>query len=132
VEAIALGSAVEDALESLMQRVPSNELRFFVTAVQIQRQSGGNLTEVLDKIGACVRERIRLEGQVQALTGEGRLTGVVLMALPIVVFVAMLVLNPGYVNVLLTDPIGDQLLKGCIVLQIVGAVVIRQMVKIED
>jgi len=130
-DAVALGMPLEEALEAMLVRVPSEDLRFFVTAVQIQKQSGGNLAEVLDKTSHCVRDRFRIEGQVQALTGEGRISGVVLLTLPIGIFVTMLAVNPGYVDLLFSDPIGCRLLQVSIGLQVIGALVIQKIVKID-
>ncbi len=81
-----LGIPMDDALNALTDRVPNLDLRFFVTAVILQRQTGGDLAEILDKIGDLIRERFQIWGQVQALTGEGRLSGIVLLALPPVLF----------------------------------------------
>jgi tight adherence protein B len=84
-----LGVSVEDSLRGMCDRVPNLDLRFFVTAVILQRQTGGDLAEILDKIGTLIRERFQIWGAVQALTGEGRLSGIVLMALPVALFVAL-------------------------------------------
>src|SRR5205823_1112634 len=89
-----LGIAIEEALKSMCDRVPNLDLRFFVTSVAIQRQTGGDLAEILDKIGYVVRERYRILGQVKALTGEGRLSGVVLIGLPFALFAFMLHIKP--------------------------------------
>jgi tight adherence protein B len=102
-----------------------------VTAVLIQRQTGGDLAEILDKIGRLIRERFTIWGQIQALTGEGRLSGVVLLSLPPVLFVVMWRLNPNYCMALFTDPMGHQMLAGAIVMQIIGALVIRKIVNIK-
>jgi tight adherence protein B len=102
-----------------------------VTAVILQRQTGGDLAEILDKIGELIRERFRIWGQVQALTGEGRLSGVVLLALPVVLFVAVYQLNPGYISILFTDPMGKKMLAIAIVMQFLGALVIRKIVNIK-
>lgn len=126
-----LGVTMEDALRSLTERVPNLDLKFFATAIILQRQTGGDLAEILDKIGKLVRERFQIWGQVQALTGEGRLSGVVLLALPPVLFVTVYRMNPDYVMPLFTDPLGKQMLIGGIISQIVGAVVIRKIVNIK-
>ena len=125
-----LGIPLEEALEEMTERVPNLDLRFFATAVIIQRQSGGDLAEILDKIGHLVRERFKIWGQVQALTGEGRLSGIVLLALPPVLFITMYRLNPGYVLMLFEDPLGKQMLAAALVLQAIGALVIRKIVNI--
>src|SRR6516162_5818355 len=99
-----LGIAIEEAMKNICERVPNLDLRFFVTSVAIQRQTGGDLAEILDKIGYVIRERYRILGQVKALTGEGRLSSVVLIALPFVLFLVMLHIQPGYVQALWTEP----------------------------
>jgi tight adherence protein B len=126
-----LGVPFEEALEHLAQRVSNMDLRFFVTAVVLQRQTGGDLAEILDKIGTLVRERFKIHGQIQALTGEGRLSGIVLLALPPVLFVTMLKLNREYVMMLFDDPMGQQMLAVGIILQVLGALVIRKIVNIK-
>ena len=126
-----LGVAMDDSLRSMCERVPNLDLRFFVTAVILQRQTGGDLSEILDKIGALVRDRFRILGQVQALTGEGRLSGVVLMALPLVLFVVVYHMNPDYVSQLFTDRAGKKMLAIAVVMQILGALVIRKIVDIK-
>jgi tight adherence protein B len=130
-EAQNLGQTLEDAIAEMTDRVPNLDLKFFGTAVVLQRQTGGDLAEILDKIGYIVRERFKIYGQVQALTGEGRLSGVVLLALPPVLAVVMLYLNPKYMMLLVTDPMGQQMLGGAIVMQVLGALVIRKIVNIK-
>jgi tight adherence protein B len=126
-----LGVSVEDSLRGMCDRVPNLDLRFFVTAVILQRQTGGDLAEILDKIGTLIRERFQIWGAVQALTGEGRLSGIVLMALPVALFVALYFLNPDYVMLLFDDPMGQKMLAGGVVLQVLGALVIRKIVTIK-
>jgi tight adherence protein B len=126
-----LGIPLDDALKAMTDRVPNLDLKFFVTSVILQRQTGGDLAEILDKIGELIRERFKIWGQVQALTGEGRLSGIVLLALPPALFMAVYRLNPEYVMVLFTDPMGKQMLAGGVVLQILGALVIRKIVNIK-
>ena len=118
------------ALEDMTERVPNLDLRFFATAVIIQRQSGGDLAEILDKIGHLVRERFKIWGQVQALTGEGRLSGIVLLALPPVLFITVYRMNPDYIQLLFTDDLGKKMLIAGIVSQLVGALVIRKIINI--
>jgi tight adherence protein B len=126
-----LGISLDEALKGLTERVPNLDLKFFCTALVLQRQTGGDLAEILDKIGNLVRERFRIWGQVQALTGEGRLSGIVLLALPPVLFATVYYLNPDYVMVLFTDPIGKKMLAGGVVMQFLGALVIRKIVNIK-
>ncbi len=126
-----LGVPLEEALEEMTFRVPNLDLRFFVTAVVLQRQTGGDLAEILDKIGYIIRERFKIWGQIQALTGEGRLSGAVLLGLPPFLFIAIWRLNPDYVMVLFTDPLGNQMLAAAAVMQFLGALVIRKIINIK-
>ncbi len=126
-----LGVPLEAALDNMTERVPNLDLRFFATAVILQRQTGGDLAEILDKIGYLVRERFKIWGQVQALTGEGRLSGIVLLALPPCLFLAVYRMNPEYVMPLFTDPLGRKMLAGGIIMQLIGALVIRKIVNIK-
>ena len=125
-----LGIPFEEALENLTERVPNLDLKFFVTAVILQRQTGGDLAEILDKIGHLVRERFKIWGQVQALTGEGRLSGIVLLALPPLLFITVYRMNPDYIQLLFTDDLGKKMLIAGIVSQLVGALVIRKIINI--
>ena len=124
------GLPLEDAMRQMTMRVPNLDLKFFATSVILQRQTGGDLAEILDKIGHLVRERFKIWGQVQALTGEGRLSGIVLLALPPALFAVVYHLNRDYVMVLFTDPMGKKLLLGAVVMQVLGALVIRKIVNI--
>ncbi|MER3416420.1 MAG: pilus assembly protein TadB [Gemmataceae bacterium] len=126
-----LGIPLEEAMKTMCERVPNLDLRFFVTAVAIQRQTGGDLAEILDKIGYVIRERYRILGQVKALTGEGRLSGIVLIALPFVLFLAVMHLNYKYVEVLWTTEAGIKMTIGALIMQILGALVIRKIVNIK-
>lgn len=126
-----LGISLEDAMRGMTERVPNLDLRFFVTSVAIQRQTGGDLAEILDKIGYVIRERYRILGQVKALTAEGRLSGVVLIALPFVLFLTMLHLKADYVAVLWTEPQGVKMSTVALLLQVAGAAVIKKIVDIK-
>jgi tight adherence protein B len=126
-----LGIPLEESLRDMAERIPNLDLKFFATAVILQRQTGGDLAEILDRISSLIRERFTIWGQVQALTGEGRLSGIILMALPVVLFLAIYRLNPDYVMTLFTDPMGQKMLAGAIVMQILGAIVIRKIVTIK-
>jgi tight adherence protein B len=126
-----LGVSLEDSLRDLTERVPNMDLKFFATAVILQRQTGGDLAEILEKIANLIRQRFQIWGQVQALTGEGRLSGVVLLALPVLLFFAMYYLNRDYVMLLFTDPLGNRMLMVGVIMQIVGALVIRKIVNIK-
>lgn len=126
-----LGIPIEESMKAMCDRVPNMDLRFFVTSVGIQRQTGGDLAEILDKIGYVVRERFRILGQVKALTGEGRLSGVVLIALPFALFGFMLNAKPDYVESLWKTELGQKMSAFAIVAQIIGALVIRKIVNIK-
>ena len=125
-----LGMPMEEALENMTHRIPNLDLKFFATAVILQRQTGGDLAEILDKIGRLIRERFKIMGQVAALTGEGRLSGIVLLALPPMLFVAVYRMNPDYLSLLFTDEMGKKMLIGGIVMQLLGAVVIQKIINI--
>lgn len=126
-----LGIPLEAALKNILNRIPNMDLKFFVTAVAIQRTAGGDMAEILDKIGHIVRERFKIMGQVQALTGEGRISGVVLMGLPIGLFFTVYYLNPPYVTLLFTKEIGQKMIAGAAVLQVLGAICIKKIVAIK-
>lgn len=126
-----LGIKIEDALKSMAERNGQMDLRFFVTAVLIQRQTGGDLAEVLDNIGGVIRQRIELFGMVSALTAEGRLSGWVLLALPVIVFVAELYLNPEYAGDLLYDETGRFMLYAAGAMQLMGMAMIKKIVNIK-
>jgi tight adherence protein B len=126
-----LGVPIEAALKNMVHRMPNLDLKFFVTAVAIQRQTGGDLAEILDKIGYVIRERFKILGTVQALTGEGRLSGAVLMGMPIVIFFAVYYLNPDYVMLLFTTELGKKMIAVGIVMQILGAVAIKKIIDIK-
>jgi tight adherence protein B len=126
-----LGIPLEDALKGMCDRVPNLDLRFFVTSVAIQRQTGGDLAEILDRIGHVIRERFKILGQVKALTAEGRLSGVVLIAMPIGLFFLMLWMKPDYIELLWTDPMGIKMSIAAVVLVLVGAYAIKKIIDIK-
>jgi tight adherence protein B len=126
-----LGLKIEDALLGMADRVDQMDVRLFVTAVLIQRQVGGDLAEVLEKIGKVIRERIQLFGMVQALTAEGRLSGWVLLILPVVVFFASMVVNPTYARTLLDTPNGRMMLGAAIAMDLMGLAMIKKIVNIK-
>ncbi len=126
-----LGIKVEDALRGMASRIGMMDVSFFVTAVCIQRQTGGDLAEVLDNISGVIRERIKLFGMVKALTAEGRLSGWVLLALPIVVFVLEMVVNPQYAEKLIDTEMGQYMLIAGAIMQILGLAMIQKIVNIK-
>ena len=126
-----LGIPIELALRNMADRIPSMDVRFFVIAVIIQRGTGGDLAEVLDKIGRLIRQRFELFGHVKALTAEGRLSGVVLLGMPPSLLAFISTVNYDYASVLFTTPIGVKLLTITAVLQVVGAWSIKKIISIK-
>ena len=118
-------------MRAMCERVPLTDLRFFVTSVAIQRQTGGDLAEILDRIGHVIRERFKILGQVKALTAEGRLSGVVLIALPIGLFLMMMYMKPDYIELLWKDELGIKMSVGAIILMILGSFAIKKIVDIK-
>ena len=125
------GLPLKDALNNLSERVPLLDVRFFVTAVLIQRETGGNLSEILDNLAHVVRERFKILRQVRVYTAHGRMTGYTLLALPAVLAVLLTMLNPDLMNLLFEEQMGRMMLTGAIVLQVIGFFWIKQVVKIE-
>lgn len=123
-----LGLDLGQAFENLNRRVPCQDQIIMTTAIIIQKRTGGNLTEVLGKISQMIRERFMLRREIKILTVQGRLSGMVLAILPIVLVVILSLINPGYLRVLITDPVGPYFIAGAIGLQIIGFFVIRRIV----
>ncbi len=125
------GLPVRDALLNLADRIPLVDVKFFVTAVMLQRETGGNLAEILDNLSYVIRERFKILRQVRVHTAQGRLTMVLLMALPPTIVVIMTLLNPGFIHPLFADPLGHALIVGGITLQTLGYFVIRRIIRIQ-
>jgi tight adherence protein B len=125
------GLPLKECLFDLADRVPLLDVRFFATAVTIQRETGGNLAEILDKLAYVVRERFKILRQVRVHTAHGRFTGYVLLGLPPVLGIALSYLSPDHMNTLFTEPMGRTMLMGAAVMQTVGYFWIRQVIKIE-
>jgi tight adherence protein B len=128
---IQLGSTLESALAKLPEQIPLVDVRFFVSAVLLQQASGGNLAEILNKLAFVVRERFRLSGEVQASSAHGRLTSVVLIALPVLLTVALLVMDPEYLTTFAHEPEGRFLLIAAVCGQVAGHTIIRRIVNIK-
>jgi tight adherence protein B len=126
-----LGVPLELALRAMAERIPLVDVRFFVTAVIIQRATGGDLAEVLDKIGRLIRQRFELAGHVKSLTAEGRLSGIVLLALSPGLLAFLSFSNYGYVSVLFNTPTGTKMLAITAGLQILGALMIKKIIAIK-
>ncbi|MFQ5890172.1 MAG: type II secretion system F family protein [Gemmatimonadota bacterium] len=125
------GLPLEDSMLALADRVALVDVRIFVTAILVQREVGGNLAEILDKISYTIRERFMIQRQVRVYTAQGRLTGYLLAGLPILVGLLIFLLNPEYMSVLFTEPVGRLMLTAAGVMQVVGFLVIRRIIDIE-
>lgn len=125
------GLPLKDALDNLTVRMPSLDVRFFATAVLIQRETGGNLSEILENLAHVVRERFKILRQVRVYTAHGRFTGYVLLALPAVLCIALSFINPEHMNLLFRERMGQMMLLGALGLQTTGYVWIKQVIKIE-
>jgi len=125
------GLPLKETLHELGNRVPLLDVSFFVTAVLIQRETGGNLAEILDNLAHVVRERFKILRQVRVHTAHGRFTGYVLLALPAALAMALAYLNPGHMDLLFKERMGQMMILGAIVMQSIGYVWIRQVIKIE-
>ncbi|WP_244788548.1 type II secretion system F family protein [Cupriavidus pauculus] len=127
---INFGTSMHDALGALAERVPLPDLRYLVIAVLIQRESGGNLAEILGNVSHIIRERMKLMGQVRVLSAEGRLSGIILSLLPFVVAGAMYVLNPEFLDPLANDPVGPWIVGYALLLMGLGLLWMRRIVRI--
>jgi tight adherence protein B len=126
-----LGLPLDMALQKLAKRIPSLDVHFFVSAVLLQKRTGGNLAEILDKLAYVIRERFKLRGRIRAISAHGKMTGAALSCIPIGVAVLMFYANPDYVRFFFLDDVGNLMLGGAVFLQLIGYAIIRQIVKIE-
>lgn len=126
-----LGLPIEIALQKLAKRVPSLDVHFFVSAVLLQKRTGGNLAEILDKLAYVIRERFKLRGRIRAVSAHGRMTATALSAIPVVVAVLMFYTNPDYVKFFFTDDTGNMMLGAAVALQLIGYAVMKKIVNIE-
>src|SRR5580704_12665594 len=126
-----LGLPIEVALQGLAKRVPSLDVHFFVSAVLLQKRTGGNLAEILDKLAYVIRERFKLRGRIRAISAHGRMTGLALSCIPCGVAVLMFYTNPDYVRFFFLDDVGNIMLGCAVALQIIGYLVMKQITKIE-
>lgn len=126
-----VGIPLEDALANLLERVPSADLDLMVTAVLIQRQVGGNLAYIFDRISETIRERVRLQGQMRAITAQGRLSGWIVGLLPPALGAVLFIVNPRYIAPLFSEPAGRAILGVALFFELLGAWVIRRLVRVE-
>lgn len=126
-----LGLPLDQALLKLARRVPSLDVHFFVSAVLLQKRTGGNLAEILEKLAYVIRERFKLRGKIRAISAHGRMTGIALTLIPVGVAVLMFFVNPDYVSFFIEDETGNLMLGAAVGLQLIGYAIIRKIVAIE-
>lgn len=126
-----LGLPFRESLLKMLDRVPSTDLQLVVTSMLVQKETGGNLIEILDRTGHVIRERIRLHGQVRVYTAQGRLTAWILGALPVFLYLMLRLVNPSYMKVMTTDAFGQKLLAVGMVQVLLGFLIIRKIVKVK-
>jgi tight adherence protein B len=130
VNEINFGVAVPEALKALARRVDCNDLKFFVMSVIIQRETGGNLAEILENIARLIRERFKLHGRIRVLSAEGKLSAIILVAIPFFLGFVLSIINPEYINTLFEDPIGIVLVIFACVMMAFGILMMKKMVAI--
>ncbi len=131
LDEINFGVSVPDALKNLAGRVDSQDLRYFIVSVIIQREAGGNLAEIMDKIGHIIRERFKLRGKIRVLSAEGRMTAIILAALPFLVIIALHFMNPNYIHTLLTEPSGKIISAVAALMMVVGILVMKKLIRVK-
>ena len=125
------GLPFREALLNLAHRSPVSDLKFLITAILIQKETGGNLVELLDKIAAVLRSRVHLQQKVRVFTAQGRITGAILVAMPFVLFVALNLVKPGYTQPLFESETGLKMVYAALALMAIGVMAIRRVIKIE-
>jgi tight adherence protein B len=126
-----LGMPLDAALLKLAHRIPLLDVHFFVSAVLLQKRTGGNLAEILDKLAYLIRERFKLRGKIRAISAHGRMTGIALTMIPVGVATLMFYVNPSYASFFFEDEIGNYMVGAAVALQVVGYLIIRKIVSIE-
>jgi len=127
----SLGLPMRDAVENLVDRVPRDDMRFLATAILLQKESGGNLVQILDKTSHVIRERARLRGQLRIYTAQGRITGWILCFAPFIMFGLISAVNHTYERALFTDPFGLKMVYGALGLMLLGVLAIRKIISIK-
>jgi tight adherence protein B len=128
---VSMGVSLPQALENLSERMGTVDVRFFVTSVLVQRETGGNLAEIIDSLASLIRRRFELQLKVKALSAEGRFSAMILLGLPILIGLALYKMNPEYLGLLFTDPMGQRMTTVGITMMVIGAVVMKRMVVIK-
>jgi tight adherence protein B len=126
-----LGASLERSFMNFSRRVPIPDIRFFCSAVLLQRQTGGNLSEILNRLSHIIRERFRLKGQVKAVSAHGRLTATILTLLPLATLGGLILTSPGYLDPLVNSPLGRKIIGAGILAQVIGNFCIRKIIKIK-
>lgn len=128
---INLGVTTDEAMNHMAERINSVDLDLVVTAVLIQRQIGGNLTEILDNIANTIRERVKIAGHIRTLTAQGRMSGIIISLLPIALGAVITLLSPGYIMPLFTQPLGQGMIIAAVISEFIGIMLIRNIVNIK-
>jgi tight adherence protein B len=131
LDEINFGIGVPEALMNLTRRIDNEDLKFFVVSVIVQRETGGNLAEILENLGRLIRERCKFQGHVRVLSAEGRMSAMVLVSMPFVVVGFLSVLNPEYIRVLFTDPLGNVVIIAALTMMAFGSIVIKKMISLK-
>jgi tight adherence protein B len=126
-----LGAPIESALKNLAERVPLIDVGFFVSAVTLQKETGGNLSEILNKLAYVIRERFKLKGQVKAASAHGRITGLILTILPVATAMGLMVVSPDYLRSMIVDPLGKWLVVAAICAQFLGYIIMKKIINIK-
>ncbi|MDY2788849.1 MAG: type II secretion system F family protein [Atopobium sp.] len=130
VAEMRLGTPLEDALEGICDRTNNGDMRLMTSAVMVQRRVGGNLSQILDNIATTIRDRVRLRNKINALTAQGRMSGIIIGVLPAAMYFIISAMNPDYMKAFFTSALGIALLLGCVVLELVAFVLIRKITTI--
>ena len=128
---VSMGVSIPQALENLSERINTVDVRFFVTSVLVQRETGGNLAEIVDSLAGLIRRRFELQLKVKALSAEGRFSAMILLGLPIFIALVLYKMNPEYLGLLFVDPIGQRMTTVGVLMMVIGAVVMKRMVAIK-
>jgi len=131
LDEVNFGSSVADALKNLTHRVECLDLKFFVVSVILQRETGGNLSEIIESLAHLIRERFKFRRKVRVLSAEGKLNAVILLILPFVLFAAVLFINPQYMQILILDPIGRAVSIAAIVMMVIGVFFVRRIIDVD-
>ena len=128
---MSLGMTIDTAMANFLERVPAEDLELMVTAILIQKEIGGNLAEILDNIGETIRERVRIQGEIRTLTAQGRLSGFIVVMIPLVLTGVLELINPAYIGLLFSNPMGQVMVGVGVTSEILGIVMIRKIIQIE-